>query len=133
MKADRNVKVGFNIPSHEKIAHAPSYEDEVTTIHDDEHAQQRGFRGNLVGGGFLLGYTLQMLYRYFGADWMKHGAIEVSYIGGGAINGDRIEGNGVITEKKEEDSGVRLFLDVWLDNTATGKKILVGKASCRVH
>lgn len=132
MKADRDAEVGFNIPSHKKLAHAPSYEEEVTTIHDDEHARKRGFRGNLVGGSLLLGYTLQMLYRYFGEDWMAHGIIEVSYIGGGAIDGDEIEGNGVITEKKMEDSGVRLFLDVWLDNTTTGKKILVGKASCRV-
>ncbi len=132
MRADRDVTIGFNILSHQKTAHAPLYEDEVTTMHDDKHAQKRGFRGNLVGGGFLLGYTLQMLYKFFDAEWMKHGAIEVSYIGGGAIDGDEIEGNGVITDKIEEDSGVRLFLDVWIDNTTSGKKILVGKASCRV-
>lgn len=133
MKADRNAEIGSKIPAHQKIAYAPIYENEVTTMHYDEHAQKRGFRGNLVGGSLLLGYTLQMLYKYFGADWMKYGTIDVSYIGGGAITGDQLEANGIITAKEQDDSGVKLFLDVWLDNTATGKKILVGKASCLVH
>jgi len=38
----------------------------------------------------------------------------------------------VVTSKQAEDSGVRLFLDIRLENHTTGNKILVGTASCRV-
>jgi hypothetical protein len=132
MKADRNAEAGFMIPPLEKIAHMPEFEYEITAIHDDGYARKRGFRGNLVGGGFLIGYVLQMLYNYFGADWMKYGKIDVSFIGGGAVSGDRLEANSMIVEKAGAGSDERLFLDVWLNNHTTGKKILVGKASCRV-
>ena len=132
MKADRNTEAGMMIPPLEKIAHMPEFDYEITAMHDDEYARKRGFRGNLVGGGFLIGYVLQMLYNYFGAEWMKCGKIDVSFIGGGAISGDRLEATGMIVEKVEAGSGQRLFLDLWLDNHTSGKKILVGKASCRV-
>lgn len=132
MKADRNAEIGTEIPRLDKIAHMPGFDHEITAIHDDEYAKSRGFRGNLVGGSLLLGYVLQMLYKHFGSDWMTYGTIDVSFIGAGAISGDKLRASGILTEKKEEESGMRLFLDVGLDNLTTGKKIVVGRAGCLI-
>ncbi len=132
MKADRNVEVGGEIPSLRKTAYSPKVDFEVTQIHDEDYAKARGFRGDLVGGNFLTSYVLEMLYRYFGDPWWKHGRIDVTFVGGGAVTGDKLIAKGVITSKQAEDSSVRLFLDIHLENYTTGNKILVGTASCRV-
>ncbi|MFH1488565.1 MAG: hypothetical protein ABII06_06660, partial [Pseudomonadota bacterium] len=89
-QADRDMEIGRELPPFDKTAFMPESDHEVTAMHDDEYAQSRGFRGNLVGGSLLLGYVVQMLYKHFGAHWMSRGKIDVSFIGGGAITGDSL-------------------------------------------
>lgn len=132
IKADTDTEIGKAIPSLTKTAHMPDFDYPITAIHDDDYAKSRGFRGNLVGGSFLAGYVLQMLYRYFGRSWTAGGTIDVSFIGGGAISGDAVEAKGRIIDKVQDSSETRLFLDVKLENLTTGKTILVGKASCLI-
>ncbi len=77
----------------------------------------------------MLSYMLEMLYNYFGQNWLYHGKIKVSFIGGGAINGDVLTAHGLVTSIKREEDGKRLNLDIWMESQV-GTKIMVGEASC---
>lgn len=100
-------------------------------IHTDDYAKNFGMRGALIGGSTLLSYVLEMLYNHFGQNWLYHGKIKVNFIGGGAINGDIIKAQGLITDIDREKDNTRLTLSVWLENQDQ-KKILVGEAECSI-
>lgn len=125
------TEIGSEIPSHTKTAVLPIDPEGLNPIHEDEYAKQYGLRGALVGGSTLLNYLLEMLYLYFGPGWFFSGKIKTSFIGGGAISGDVLTAHGCVTGKLEEQTGVRLELDVWLENQKA-EKIVVGQASCEL-
>lgn len=128
-KITGNLRIGEEIPSLTKTAFMPVDPDARNVIHTDDYAKDFGMRGALIGGSTLLSYVLEMLYNYFGQNWFYHGKINVSFIGGGAINGDIVTAHGQIkTIEKERDSS-RLKLDVYLVNQMQ-EKIVVGEASC---
>lgn len=130
MKKDtRPVNVGEEIPSLTKTAYMPIDPDARNVIHTDDYAKGFGMRGALVGGSTLLSYVLEMLYNYFGQNWLYHGKIKTSFIGGGAINGDVITTHGLVKKLEPEDTGTRLKLDIWMENQ-NQDKIVVGEASC---
>lgn len=123
------LTVGREIPSLTKTAYMPMKAIERNVIHTDEYAKEFGMRGALIGGSTLLSYALEMLYRFFGKNWFYHGRITSSFIGGGAINGDKLTAHGIITAVEHVDAGCRISLDIWMVNQEE-KKILVGTASC---
>ena len=125
----RSMKAGTEIPPLTKTAFMPSDVGARNPIHADDYAREHGMRGALVGGSILLSYLLEMLYNHFGQDWLYHGKISASFIGGGAINGDVVTAHGLVTSTEQEEAGTRINLDVWMENQA-GAKIVVGKASC---
>jgi len=86
-------------------------------------------RGALIGGSTLLSYVLEMLYNYFDQNWFYHGKINVSFIGGGAINGDIVTAHGMITAIQKDAESNRLKLDVYLENQMQ-ERIVAGEASC---
>jgi len=131
MSASEKFKVGDEIPSLTKTAYYPIDPNSRNVIHTDDYAREFGMRGALVGGSILLGYMLEMLYNYFGQQWFYHGRVNVSYIGGGAINGDELTSHGLITAVEVQPDGERLMLDVWLENQKQ-EKVVVGQASCLV-
>jgi hypothetical protein len=126
------IKIGDEIPSLTKIATMREWTGESSRIHEDSYAKKVGLRGAILGGSILYSYLVEMLYGYFGDIWFNHGEASVSFIGGGIIAGDRVIMKGVIKDKKPEDFGTRLFLDIWMDNETNGKKAVVGTASCLV-
>jgi acyl dehydratase len=126
---EKQIEIGMEIPPLTKTAYNPIEEDARNPIHTDDYARKHGMRGALVGGSTLLSYVLEMLYDYFGQNWLSQGRIKVSYIGGGAINGDVVTTHGVIKQKEEHENGTRVTLEVWLENQKN-EKILVGEASC---
>ncbi|MBW2061269.1 MAG: MaoC family dehydratase [Deltaproteobacteria bacterium] len=128
-QAAQPIKTGQEIPSLIKTAYMPIDPDERNPIHTDDYAKKYGMRGALVGGAILLSYVLEMLYNYFGQNWLYYGKINVSFVGGGAINGDVVTSHGLITALEPEEAGTRLKLDVWLENQDQSK-IVVGEASC---
>ena len=128
-KVTGNVKLNKEIPVLTKTAYIPIDPDTRNVIHTDEYARNFGMRGALIGGSTLLSYVLEMLYNYFGENWQYHGRIGVSFIGGGAINGDVLTAHGLVKAIEQEEAGTRLKLDVWLENQMQAK-ILVGEASC---
>ena len=123
------AKVGGEIPGLTKTAYMPIDPDGRNPIHTDDYAREHGMRGALIGGSTLLSYVLEMLYDYFGQNWLYRGKISVSFIGGGAVNGDVVTAHGAITSTEQEEAGTRIHLDVWMENQ-TGDKIVVGTASC---
>ena len=123
------AKVGEEIPSSIKTAYMPIDLQGRNPIHTDDYAREHGMRGALIGGSTLLSYVLEMLYNYFGEKWLSHGKINVSFIGGGALNGDVVTAHGLIKSAEQEEAGTRLHLDVWMDNQM-GDNIVVGEASC---
>jgi hypothetical protein len=126
------IKIGDEIPSLTKTATMRDWTGESSRIHEDSYAKKVGLRGAILGGSILYSYLVEMLYGYFGDMWFNHGEASVSFIGGGVIAGDRVIMKGVIKDKKPEDFGTRLFLDIWMDNETNGKKAVVGTASCLV-
>jgi hypothetical protein len=128
-EAQIKTDVGQEIPSLAKTAYMPIDPNTRNVIHTDDYAKDFGMRGALIGGSTLLSYVLEMLFAYFGRKWFEHGRIKVSYIGGGAINGDAVTAHGLVTGSEPEAGGQRLFLDVWLENQ-NGDKVVVGQASC---
>ena len=129
VKVTKTIKIGEEIPVLTKTAYMPIDPQTRNVIHTDDYARDFGMRGALVGGSTLLSYVLEMLYNYFGEKWQYHGKIGVSFIGGGAINGDLLTAHGLVKGIEQEETGTRLKLDVWLENQ-TQAKILVGEASC---
>jgi len=128
-KVAGSVGIGEEIPSLTKTASMPINPQGRNLIHTDEYARDFGLRGALIGGSILLSYVLEMLYNYFGQKWLSQGKINVSFIGGGAVNGDVLTAHGLVTATEREEAGTRLHLDVWMENQ-TGAKIVVGQASC---
>jgi acyl dehydratase len=124
-----NVEIGMEIPILTKTAYNPIEEDARNPIHTDNYAKKFGMRGALVGGSTLLSYVLEMLYDYFGQNWLTLGRIKVNFIGGGAINGDVVTAHGTIRQKEAQENGTQVTLDVWLENQKN-EKIVVGEAIC---
>ena len=124
-----NLQIGQEIPGLSKTAFTPIEQDARNPIHTDEYAQKHGMRGALVPGSTLLSYMLEMLYNAFGEKWLHHGKIKVSFIGGGALNGDPVTVHGKAKLIETQEAGDRVTLDLWMENQDS-VKIMVGEASC---
>jgi len=129
MEKTGEVTAGSEIPALTKTAYMPIDPDTRNVIHTDDYARNFGMRGALVGGSILLSYILEMLYNYFGEKWLYHGKIRVSFIGGGAINGDIVTAHGLVTAIEPDEAGTCIRLDVWLENQSQNR-IVTGEASC---
>ena len=127
--AKPRVEPGQEIPRLTRIARLTTDPEALNPIHEDEYAKQYGLRGALVPGSTLLACILEMLYLYFGQNWLYHGKIKTSFIGGGAISGDVLTAHGTVTGNILEEAGIRIELDIWLENQKQ-EKIVVGQASC---
>jgi len=125
----KNIQVGQEIPGLNKTAFMPIEEDARNPIHTEDYAKEHGMRGALVAGSTLLSYMLEMLYNTFGEKWLSHGKINISFIGGGALNGDQITVHGRAKSIEPQEGGDRIILDLWMENK-NGVKIMVGEASC---
>lgn len=125
----RTIRAGEEIPSLTKTAYMPIDPEGRNLIHTDDYARDFGMRGALIGGSTLLSYVLEMLYNHFGENWLYHGKINVSFIGGGAINGDVLTAHGLVTAVEKEEVGTRLKLDVRMENQDQAT-VVVGEASC---
>ena len=96
-------------------------------IHDDARAQVLGFKGALVPGITSLAYVTEMLVNVFGGNWMTSGEINLSFINP-LYEGERVTARAVVRDKKVEDRGLRLLLEVWAENEE-GTRVAAGTAS----
>jgi hypothetical protein len=129
--AIKSLEIGQEVPGLTKTAFTPIEEDARNPIHTEEYAQKHGMRGALVPGSTLLSYMLEMLYNAFEEKWLHSGKIKVSFIGGGALNGDQVTVHGQAKSIEAQEAGNRVTLDLWMENQS-GVKIMVGEASCLI-
>jgi hypothetical protein len=126
-----NLGLGSEIPPLIKIAWQRALHEKTflsDSIHDDQYTRSQGYAGPLVSGYILNEYMSQMLLDFFGPYWLRGGVISQDFINGGVQEGDRLVGHGRIIGMSEEDSGIRLNLDIWMEK-GPGTKILIGQAS----
>ena len=123
------LKEGQEIPSLTKIARMPEDREIINPVHEESYAKKIGLRGALIGGPVLLASVSEMLYKFFGQKWLTQGKIKINYIGGGALDGDRLLARGQISKVTTENGDRRIELEVWVEKE-NQEKIVVGQASC---
>ena len=126
----KNAQVGSEIPSVTKNSYQRSLDETAfapDSIHDNQYTRSRGYAGALTSSYVLCGYMSEMLVNFFGPQWLQGGIISLTYINGGVQQGDEITCRGVIVERIEEKTGIRLNLDIWMEK-GQGIKVAVGKA-----
>jgi len=127
----KDVKAGTEIPSVRKVSYQRSLDENVfaaDSIHNDGYTQSKGYAGALTSSYVLCGYMSEMLVNFFGPSWLQGGRISLTFIDGGVQQGDEITCHGIIVERVEDETGVRLNLDIWMEK-GEGVKVAVGKAS----
>ena len=129
----KEIKIGDEIPSLTKKANVgePASGFPWGSVHNEEYARSIGLRGGLVPGIHMMGNIIDMLVRFFGKEWHTEGKIDIKFISGGVVHGEMITTRGIVWEKSNEDGGVRLVLEIWIERE-DGTKAAVGTASCLV-
>ncbi len=127
----KDAEVGSEIPAVRKVSYQRSLDENVfaaDSIHNNGYTQSKGYAGALTSSYVLCGYMSELLVNFFGAGWLQGGRISLTFIDGGVQQGDEITCRGVIVERVEEEDGVRLEVDIWMEK-GEGVKVAVGKAS----
>ena len=135
VSSSKDARVGSEIPPVRKVSYQRSLDENVfaaDSIHDDGYTQSKGYAGALTSSYVLCGYMSEMLVNFFGPGWLQGGRISLTFINGGVQQGDEITCRGIIVEKVEEETGIRLNLDIWMEK-GQGVKVAVGKASSLVR
>ncbi len=131
-RASRDLAVGFELePITKKITLDKSriYEGWPATRSrhcDYDAAHATGLPAPNVNGAVVAGVLGELFIKFFGESYIG-GKLSFNLIRQVQID-DELTARGVIKDKVTEDGGVRLVLDVWLDNQ-NGDKVLVGSAS----
>ncbi|MFC1964501.1 MaoC family dehydratase [Chloroflexota bacterium] len=98
------------------------------TIHTDlEFAKSCGLPGHTASGAMFEGYLIELMIDSFGEEWLKMGKLNLKFIRI-VSPGNTLIPKVVVRSQQEEDSGLRLILDVWCENQH-GEKVVVGEAS----
>ena len=129
--SNKDAKAGSEIPSVIKKSYQRSLDElkfAADSIHNNDYTRGKGYAGALTSSYVLCGYMSELLVNFFGPSWLKGGQIALTFINGGVQQGDEIVCRGVITERVEEEGGIRLNLDIWMEK-GEGVKVAVGKAS----
>jgi acyl dehydratase len=104
---------------------------EKRNFHTDlELARKKGFPSVLVEASVSGAYINEILTRFFGINWFRTGKLRLTFIG--VVHPpQRLTAKGVVREKIEEGSGVRLVVEAWVENEK-GDKVAVATASALV-
>lgn len=98
------------------------------SIHTDESwARAKGFRAPLAQGMMSTAYVSEMMTRFLGAGFVKGGTLSMAFIKP-VYAGDRLTVHGAVTDKRGENGGTRVVVEVWCENQH-GEKTAVGTAS----
>ena len=127
----RDIGLLREIPSLRKTAYQRELHEQVfpaTSIHNPAYARSKSYAGALVSGYVLGCYMSEMLLSFFGPNWLRGGAFEVTFINGGVQEGDEVICRGAVVERSREAVSIRANLDVWIEK-GQGVKVVVGKAS----
>lgn len=98
------------------------------SIHTDEAwARAKGFKAPLAQGMMSTAYVSEMMTRFVGAGFVKGGTMSMAFVKP-VYAGDRLTVHGVVRDKRREDGGTRMVVEVWCENQH-GEKTAVGTAS----
>jgi acyl dehydratase len=98
------------------------------SIHTDEAwARAKGFRAPLAQGMMSTAYVSEMMMSLLGAGFVRGGTMSVTFTRP-VYAGDRITVIGVVKEKRPENGGTRVVVDVRCENER-GETTAVGTAS----
>ena len=98
------------------------------SIHSDESwARAKGFRTCLAQGMMSTAYVSEMMTKLLGAGFVKGGTLSMAFVKP-VYAGDRLTVHGRIKERREDDGGTRVVVDVWCENQ-DGEKTAIGTAS----
>jgi 3-hydroxybutyryl-CoA dehydratase len=98
------------------------------SIHTDpDWARQKGFRAPLAQAMMSTAYVSELMTRFLGAGFVRGGTLSMVFIKP-VYAGDRLTVRGVIKDKRREDAGMRVSVDVWCENQH-GEKTAVGTAT----
>ncbi len=124
VESTREPEAGSELNSVTKIAKNTA---RGRGIHDDARARALGFKGAPVPGVTTLAYVMQVLLNFFGENWTNGGNISLTFTNP-LYEGQRVTARAKVRDRKVEDGGIRLFLEVWAENEE-GTKVAVGMAS----
>ncbi|MFN8535348.1 MAG: MaoC family dehydratase [Dehalococcoidia bacterium] len=134
MSASTATAVGTPLPeivSHAKNVQARQGRTFEKNIHDDQAAQSFGFKRGFVAGGQTIGWISRMLVDFFGPAYFETGRFDCTFVAP-VFDDEDIFVRGIVRDRIEEDDGVRLVCDVWLEKE-DGAKSIVGTASAIVR
>lgn len=132
----KDADTGLEIPSLSKVvtletSQAYSGWPEMRDFHTDpEIAKRLGYPTVVMQGMLGAAYVSEMCSRFFGQSWVKGGKLSLNFIRP-VFPPQRLTAKGVVKEKIPEGDGIRLVLEVWLENEQ-GQKVQVGIASATV-
>jgi len=126
----RDIKVGSQLLTLTKIAYQRAL-DEVAFLEDsshrDEYTKSKGYAGALLSGYILCGYISHFLVNFFGLEWLQGGEVSLSFVKA-VHQGDEVTIGGTVVEMIENNEGIRLNLDIWMEKNE-GIKVIVGQAN----
>jgi acyl dehydratase len=100
------------------------------SIHSDEAwARQKGFKGCLAQAMMSTAYISELMTGAFGAGFVKGGTMSVAFVKP-VYAGDRLTVHGVVKDKRQEEGGTRVVVEVWCENQH-GEQTAIGTASGR--
>ena len=126
------MEIGEKLPSlHKEISQRriDAYSGvRPRSIHTDESwARTKGFRAPLAQGMMSTAYVSEMMTRFLGAGFVKGGALSMAFVAP-VYAGDRLTVHGVVKDRRPEDGGTRVVVEVWCENQH-GEKTALGTAS----
>ena len=134
--ATRDVQVGHELSPLSVLFTVEMCRDysgwpEKRNFHTDlELARKKGFPSVLVEASVGGAYINEILTRFFGINWFRSGKLRLTFIG--VVHPpQRLTAKGVVREKIEEGSGVRLVVEAWVENEK-GDKVAVATANALV-
>jgi acyl dehydratase len=126
------VAVGTEIPSLVKEVSQRKIDAysgvRVKSIHTDESwARAKGFRACLAQGMMSTAYVSEMMTKLLGEGFVRGGTLSMAFVKP-VYAGDRLTVHGRVTDRRDEDGGARVTVEVWCTNQ-DGQTTAVGTAS----
>lgn len=131
IKSSKEIEIGLELaPTHHTSYQRSLVELQFKprSIHRDDYTRSQGYAGALTSSYVLCGYMSEIMVNTFGHNYIKGGKIYIKFFGGGVQNGDKITVKGVVADKVQEESGVRVICDIWMEKGA-GHQVVAGQAS----
>ena len=132
----RGSEVGSELPPisvnfTEEMCISYSGWPETRDFHTDlQLAKEKGFPSVIIEASVTMAYINELLTRFFGTNWFTSGYLRLSFINI-VYPPERLTVKGVVREKMQEDSGVRLTVEAWVENEK-GDRVTVATASALI-